>query len=790
MDLMKTEYEFLDLSDVKDADLSSLQCALFEQIPDSTAAELSVGRYQTAIDTSSRSSSTAGPPKVSGSVDSLSGGEGEMAPHSPARGAAGPPPHPPPYAQPPPAYPPPHHQWPVAPPNVYVSQVTANVNVHGYMGQYYQPPAPQYAPPPQERAPRTHRRDRRTKRQPSPPPHAPQPYYVQYPQYYPAAQAQGAPLYHLPVYQPLVYGPYAYPSYYPEYPLPVEGDADKGPEEYPPEVVMEQEAVDAYYASAHYAGQPYGPPVDGAVEYVPPMYLPPPHHPPPVQQAPHHHPAPHQFNVHAKNFVAGQGRTYMQPEKIQERRTPPTTTAATVSATTVDALPIKELKITNKGPGSPKQTDRSDSSGPLPKQITLATEKVPPKTEPKPTGTPPEKTESVSASQAQIAARTFPPLATGATSTSASKVPPNASKPTKGPAAPFSGGKPPAKSTAPQTIIPVQQNATTPKAPFGNRQKRDGPANRSPSNEISEGGDRSNAGIEHIKREPPLPPSKAPMPISINLHSPGQPLIVSGKAPFGHSRKTGPSIPEPPPAPQPPPPAPTASDFPPPPTPRNRTEPPPVTVPPQPQPAPGKSWASLFSTKPAAPAPAPVAPPVATIEEPVSPTSISPPTAPNVQKPVAKVPPFDASPLSGSTPDKVSPTNAPSTVSYSEKTSVNAVSATSVASATPKPTTPSQPAAETREVPVQKDSPAAPVQPSPFSDDPNSYRMGEFLTKYQLDNKPVQIVPRGLTNRSNYCYVNAILQALIACPPFYNLLKSMPYQTRRGKSSTPVIDSM
>ncbi|XP_013146692.1 PREDICTED: ubiquitin carboxyl-terminal hydrolase 10-A, partial [Papilio polytes] len=83
-----------------------------------------------------------------------------------------------------------------------------------------------------------------------------------------------------------------------------------------------------------------------------------------------------------------------------------------------------------------------------------------------------------------------------------------------------------------------------------------------------------------------------------------------------------------------------------------------------------------------------------------------------------------------------------------------------------------------------------PITPSPFCDDPNSYRMGEFLTKYQIDNRPVSLLPRGLTNRSNYCYLNAILQALIACPPFYNMLKALPYQTRRGKSSTPVIDSM
>lgn len=683
------------------------------------------------IDPSSCSSSTAGAGTVSSSVDSLSGGECEMAPHSPARAAP-----PPPYAQPPPAYPPPHHhQWPVAPPNVYVSQVTANVNVHGYMGQYYQP-QPQYAPPPAERAARTQRRERRGKRPASPP--QPPPYYLQYPQYYPAAQAQGAPLYHLPVYQPLVYGPYAYPPYYPDYPMPVEGEPDKGPEDYPQEVVMEQEAVDAYYASAHYAAPPYGPPVEGGVEYMPPMYLPPPPHAPPVQMQPQPQPppppphtTPHQFNVHAKNFVQGQSqnKTYTPQDKSQEQKPmlPPPTASA--SAGSVDSLPMKDLKI-GKGPGSPKQSDRTPDTAqaklsPVEKVATI------PKTEvPKTSWNATEsKPEAPIAAQAP-ANKSFPPSSAPPTNQiPTNKIQPTIPKPAKGPAAPFSGGKQSAKPVVPQTVVPVQQAASTPKAPFGSRQKRDGPTNRSPSNENNDISDRSAPAVEHVKREPPLPPSKAPMPISITLHAAGPPLIVTNKAPFGHSRK-GAAAPSPPPAPQPPPPAPTASDFPPPPTPRNRGEPapPPVQLP-QPQPAPGKSWASLFSNKTsgvAAPAPMPVpAPaPVAAVapEEPPSPTTMAPPVPPNVQKPVAKVPPFDASPLQATTIDKSSPVARavpPPVVSYSEKTSVNATAGGAR----------SAPAPEVREVPVTKEpSPAVPVQPSPFSDDPNSYRMGgEFL---------------------------------------------------------------
>ncbi|XP_026316813.1 proline-rich extensin-like protein EPR1 isoform X2 [Hyposmocoma kahamanoa] len=714
-----------------------------------------------------------------------------MAPHSPQRGA--PPPHaPPPYQQPPPPYvQPPPHQWPVAPPNVYVSQVTANVNVHGYMGQYYQPPQPQYVPPPPqvERPQRNHRRDRRAKRPPSPPPQQPPPYYLQYPQYYhPAAQAQGAPLYHMPMYQPVVYGPYAYPPYaYPEYPMPVEGEpGEKGPEEYSQEAVMEQEAVDAYYGGAHYAGPPYGPPVDGGVEYMPPMYLPPPPHPPPVHMPqPSHQSTPHQFNVYAKNFVQGQGQTksYTPPEKTQDQKTPPASTSASAAGASADSISLKDLKI-SKGPGSPKQSERPLENQAKPpivsdKSPTSKTDTAKPAWVQSENKSP----EALIGNQPPLATKTFPPIASAHAQAAASvKVPPVISKTNKGPAAPFSGAKQPPKPTVPQTgAVPVQQTVSTPKAPFANRQKREGTTNRSPSSENTEICEKSITPMDHSKREQPLPPSKAPMPISITLHSQGQPLIVTNKSPFGRQKV---ALPEPPPIPQPPPPAPTASDFPPPPTPRNtRGEPVPQPVV-QATPALGKTWASLFSSKPS---PQPQAP---APEEPPSPTSLAPPPPAGVQKPVAKVSPYDASPVQPA-PDKgsVAPrTTTVPVVSYSEKTSVNAVSGAS-ASPAPKPA-PAQPPVDAAAPTPKEPTPAVAVPPSPFSDDPNSYRMGEFLSKYQLDNRPVTLLPRGLTNRSNYCYVNAILQALIACPPFYNMLKALPYQTRRGKSSTPVIDSM
>lgn len=66
-----------------------------------------------------------------------------------------------------------------------------------------------------------------------------------------------------------------------------------------------------------------------------------------------------------------------------------------------------------------------------------------------------------------------------------------------------------------------------------------------------------------------------------------------------------------------------------------------------------------------------------------------------------------------------------------------------------------------------------------------------FLLGYQMEKQTVSLLPRGLTNRSNYCYINSILQALLACPPFYNLLKALPHSINPSKHSpSPLIDNM
>eukprot|EP00096_Caligus_rogercresseyi_P003296 TRINITY_DN1608_c0_g1_i2.p1 TRINITY_DN1608_c0_g1~~TRINITY_DN1608_c0_g1_i2.p1 ORF type:complete len:824 (+),score=362.19 TRINITY_DN1608_c0_g1_i2:165-2636(+) len=53
-------------------------------------------------------------------------------------------------------------------------------------------------------------------------------------------------------------------------------------------------------------------------------------------------------------------------------------------------------------------------------------------------------------------------------------------------------------------------------------------------------------------------------------------------------------------------------------------------------------------------------------------------------------------------------------------------------------------------------------------------QLGEFLRSYSLNHRSFTVKPRGLSNRSNWCFANAILQALLGCPPFFNLIRALP----------------
>lgn len=106
--------------------------------------------------------------------------------------------------------------------------------------------------------------------------------------------------------------------------------------------------------------------------------------------------------------------------------------------------------------------------------------------------------------------------------------------------------------------------------------------------------------------------------------------------------------------------------------------------------------------------------------------------------------------------------------------------------------------------------------------------LSELIENVKLIHKPVSLQPRGLINKGNWCYINAvsfsvlwartlsvyiafkyctfpggeacyaldskwkILQALIACPPMYHLMKSIPIfnETQRPCTSTPMMDNL
>lgn len=72
----------------------------------------------------------------------------------------------------------------------------------------------------------------------------------------------------------------------------------------------------------------------------------------------------------------------------------------------------------------------------------------------------------------------------------------------------------------------------------------------------------------------------------------------------------------------------------------------------------------------------------------------------------------------------------------------------------------------------------------------DSRTLEDYFSKCELRSSAMAIKPRGLINRSNYCYVNATLQALLACPAFFNVMKYIPLNDETEHHQVPCIRAL
>ncbi|CAF0845330.1 unnamed protein product [Didymodactylos carnosus] len=71
-----------------------------------------------------------------------------------------------------------------------------------------------------------------------------------------------------------------------------------------------------------------------------------------------------------------------------------------------------------------------------------------------------------------------------------------------------------------------------------------------------------------------------------------------------------------------------------------------------------------------------------------------------------------------------------------------------------------------------------------------SQSLDDYFSKCELRPSAMAIKPRGLANKGNYCYINATLQALLACPPFFNVMKHAPISEVSMEQIMPCIEAL
>ncbi|CAF1421315.1 unnamed protein product [Adineta steineri] len=72
----------------------------------------------------------------------------------------------------------------------------------------------------------------------------------------------------------------------------------------------------------------------------------------------------------------------------------------------------------------------------------------------------------------------------------------------------------------------------------------------------------------------------------------------------------------------------------------------------------------------------------------------------------------------------------------------------------------------------------------------DSRSLEDYFSKCELRPSAMAIKPRGLMNKSNYCYVNATLQSLLACPAFFNVMKYIPLNEDTDNHNVPCIRAL
>ncbi|XP_055350435.1 ubiquitin carboxyl-terminal hydrolase 10-like [Paramacrobiotus metropolitanus] len=55
--------------------------------------------------------------------------------------------------------------------------------------------------------------------------------------------------------------------------------------------------------------------------------------------------------------------------------------------------------------------------------------------------------------------------------------------------------------------------------------------------------------------------------------------------------------------------------------------------------------------------------------------------------------------------------------------------------------------------------------------------VGKNLINVEINHRTIFLTPRGMINRGNACYANAVLQTLVFCPPFFRLMEALDVDT-------------